>query len=105
MNSKNYIKLLLGIFVAVVIVGAIATGLIINKDHVIAAAIESKPLYSQKTIELVDRFDLAVPFGEVVLHSKIYVVHDNDRNVTCYLYDDGISCIPDRFLEEVRKWE
>ena len=99
MNSKNFITLCIGIVIVVVVVGAVAAGYIIYKDQ--TATIEPKPLYSQKTIELVDRFDLAVPFGEVTLHSKMYVVHDNDRNVTCYLYDDGISCIPDRFLEEV----
>ena len=70
---------------------------------------ESKPLYPKKTVELIDSYEMIVypldgeggyRFG---IHSTMYVVHDNDSNVTCWLYDDGISCIPDRFLDEVEK--
>ena len=104
MNSKNYIKLLLGIFAVVVIVGGITGSFIMYKDHVIAAGVESKHLlYPQKNMEPVDSFDIVTPFGELTIHSTMYVVHDNDRNVTCWLYDDGISCIPDRFLDEVER--
>lgn len=100
MNSRNFITLCVGIVIIVTVVGAIVSGFFIYRDYE-ATVMESKPLYPQKTMEPVDSFDVVIPFGEITIHNPIYVVHDNDRNVTCYLYDDGISCIPDRFLEEV----
>lgn len=29
----------------------------------------------------------------------IRVFHDNKRNVTCWVFGDGVSCIPDSLLE------
>lgn len=104
MNSINYIKLLLGIVAVVVIVGAVLSGFFIFRDHM--AIKEDKILDLQKTVEIMDSYEVVtplVPGSNLGIHNKIYVVHDNDRNVTCWLYDDGISCIPDRFLEEVEK--
>lgn len=103
MNSKNFIYICSWIVVVVVVAGVLTGGFFIYKDHITANK-ESEPLYPQKTIELLDTYKIVTPLvvgSDFVVYSKMYVVHDNDRNVTCYLYDDGISCIPDRFLEEV----
>ena len=34
--------------------------------------------------------------------NSVYVMHDDMRNVTCWVYDfyGGISCIPDRELDK-----
>lgn len=110
MSSKSFVGLcswIAVIVVIVVIVGIIVGGFLVMNRGIENANIESEFLSSQKTMELLDTYDIVTPsrFGELSIHSTMYVVHDSDRNVTCYLYDDGISCIPDRFLEEVWKWE
>lgn len=101
MNSKSFISFCLSILV-VIVIAAVITGFYVVDNYEEPTA---EDLHPQKTMELLDSYDIVTPsyFGELTVHSKMYVVHDNDRNVTCYLYDDGISCIPDRFLEEVKK--
>ena len=103
MNSKSFIELCLGIVAVVVIVGVIVGGFLVVNRGIENANMESEFLSSQKTMEFLDIYDIVTPsrIGELSIHSTLYVVHDNDRNVTCYLYDDGISCIPDGLLEEV----
>jgi len=59
-----------------------------------------------ETIELVDSFNMVTYLGDgdvLGVHNTIYVVHDSNRNVTCYLYKDGISCILDRRLKGENK--
>lgn len=104
MNPKmdSILSILFWGIVMTIVVGFIVGGfLLINSG--VETAIESESIYPEKTMEPVDSFDVVTPFGELTIHNTMYVVHDDDRNVTCYLYDDGISCIPDRYLEEVEK--
>lgn len=101
MNSKSFITFCLSILV-IVIIAAVVAGYVVYKNY---EGPNTEQVSIKETIELVDTYDIVTPsyFGELTVHSKMYVVHDNDRNVTCWLYDDGISCIPDWFLEEVEK--
>jgi len=102
--TKSFISFYISILV-VIIVAAVISGFYAYKNYEEpTSTTESFSCCPQKTMKFVDSYDVVTPsnFG-VTAHSIMYVVHDDDRNVTCWLYDDGISCIPDRFLEEVRK--
>lgn len=105
--TESFVDFLFKIIVVLAVVCVIACVYVVDKyEEPIEPTTEN--LSTQKTMELIDNYKIVTPLvagSNVGIHSTIYVVHDNDRNVTCYLYDDGISCIPDRFLEEVEKWE
>lgn len=90
--TKNfiYIAFCLSIVAVIIIIGILSAFLVIEYGDY------EKPFNTQKTMELVDDYRIVVP---LITQDMIYVYHDNDRNVTCYIYDDGISCIPDWFLE------
>lgn len=106
MNSKTF-QLCLVIIGTVIILGLV-TSLIIYEEE-ITTILESKrisfevsesstPLYPEKNMTLIERYDIVRPVpGGGSLHNVIYVYHDNERNVTCYLYN-GISCIPDCYI-------
>ena len=60
------------------------------------------PFYPEGNMILLDTYKTSVPYGitmlEANVYKKIYVIHDNKRNVTCYLYDNGINCIHDCYI-------
>lgn len=96
--TKNFISFVLSIFAVIVVAALISAFFIIEYgDYVRQTEVSLLP---EKDMELVDSYDID---AQSYTRYTIYVYHDNDRNITCWLYDDGISCIPDRFLEEVRK--
>ena len=89
MNSRNFIKICL-VTLGVVIVAALIASLTVYEEDI------PKKLQSEKDITFIKT---SIPFGESNIYNRIYIIHDNERNVTCYLYNDGISCIPDCYIE------
>ena len=104
MNSRNFIKLYLLIVGVVVILGLVVSTVIYEEkimkkleSKIISFGInESSVLQSEKDITFIKT---SIPFGESNIYNRIYIIHDNERNVTCYLYNDGISCIPDYYIK------
>lgn len=108
MNSRTFIKFCLAI-IGVVIVLALVTSVIIYEDEIMRELTsktitietnESSSLPSEKDITFEEIYRTSIPFGSIRVYGRIYIdiVHDNKRNVTCYLYKDGISCIPDYYI-------
>lgn len=99
--TKNFISFVLSIFGVIVVAALISAFFVIEYGDYTRQTEE--PLLPEKTMEIVDSYDIVTSFGDISHHTVIHVYHDNDRNVTCYLYGNGISCIPDWFFEEVEK--
>ena len=97
MNSRSFITFWMVVFGIIVVAGLISAFLVIEYGNYTRHEVSLLP---EEDMELVDSYDIdAQPYTR----HTVYVYHDNDRNITCYLYDDGISCIPDWFFEVVEK--
>ena len=95
--TKNFISFVLSIFGVIVVAALISAFFVIEYGDYTRHEVSLLP---EEDMELVDSYDIdAQPYTR----HTVYVYHDNDRNVTCYLYDDAISCIPDWFFKEVEK--
>ena len=96
--TKNFISFVLSIFGVIVVAALISAFFVIEYGGYTRQ--NEVSLLPEEDMELVDSYDIdAQPYTR----HTVYVYHDNDRNVTCYLYDDAISCIPDWFFKEVEK--
>lgn len=100
MNSKTILRLCL-VITGVVIVALL---MIYSEDikklgaTEISIEIVESSTHSEENITFIETYKTSIPFAESGIHNRIFVVHDNKRNVTCYLYKDGISCIPDYYI-------
>ena len=111
MNSRTFIKFCLVVVGTIIILGLV---IICSEDikklgatEILIEIVESSTekeidlipetaIYPELT--LIDRYEVATYIGTIPFYDDVYIYHDDKRNVTCYLYNDGISCIPDCYI-------
>ena len=64
---------------------------------------EIDPLIQEPLPDII-HLDTFYLYREIIGNSRIIIIHDDKRNVTCYLYNrmtygGGISCIPDSEIQ------
>ena len=109
MNSSPFIKFCLVVFGTIIILGLAASAIIYEdeimrqltlKTITIETNDSSKPLHLEENMTFIGSYETSIHFyGESGMYNRINIIHDDKRNVTCYLYDEGISCIPDCYIE------
>lgn len=107
MNLKPHIKAYL-VSIGILVILLLGIPFIVSYEEDITNFLHTKPftietnksssLPSEKDITFEEIYRTSIPFGSTRVYGRIYIVHDNKRNVTCYLYKDGISCIPDYYI-------
>ena len=100
MNSRTTIKFYLVIVGIVVIAGLIALATIYEEDIKklggaveITFGISESSTPSEENMTFIASYETSIPFTESGIHNRIFIVHDNKRNVTCYIHQEGISFI------------
>lgn len=97
---KNILTLILIFCIGVIIYGYEA-GTFLAQNVTVTIEPESSVQDILPDIICLDTFELP---NEVVGNTRLVIIHDNKRNVTCYLYNrmtygGGISCIPDSEIQ------
>lgn len=93
----DFVKgVLIGYLVGLIVVAGCVMAMILDTPEEIDVG-KDEVAEAIEVIEVIEKYKVRN------YSTKMKVIHDNKRNVTCWKLGDGISCIPDHMLNDVRR--